>query len=152
MGAKEQLLMFVTGPAGAGKSTALEVAQHFCFEFCRYVGENWNDRTFLFTAVTGSAASLFGGVTLHSAAFINHDIETLSLTKMREWENVKMLIVDEISMAGDPTMKKLNKRLNKIRRHLSPASPIVKPTMVFGGYSIIFSGDFKQIPHVRLSK
>ena len=27
MGAKDQLLMFVTGPAGAGKSAAIEVAQ-----------------------------------------------------------------------------------------------------------------------------
>ena len=35
IGAKDQLLMFVTGPAGAGKSTAIEVAQQFCFEFCR---------------------------------------------------------------------------------------------------------------------
>jgi type II secretory pathway predicted ATPase ExeA len=35
IGAKDQLLMFVTGPAGTGKSTAIEVAQHFCFEFCR---------------------------------------------------------------------------------------------------------------------
>ena len=31
----KQLLMFVTGPAGAGKSTATEVAQQFCFESCR---------------------------------------------------------------------------------------------------------------------
>jgi cytidylate kinase len=35
MDANKQLLMFVTGPAGAGKSTATEVPQQFCFEFCR---------------------------------------------------------------------------------------------------------------------
>ena len=33
LGAKEQLLMFVTGLAGAGKSTAIDVAQQFCFNF-----------------------------------------------------------------------------------------------------------------------
>ena len=30
---EEQLRMFLTGPAGAGKSTAVKVAQRFCFEF-----------------------------------------------------------------------------------------------------------------------
>ena len=30
-GGEEQLRMFLTGPAGAGKSTAVEVAQIFCF-------------------------------------------------------------------------------------------------------------------------
>jgi hypothetical protein len=42
LGGKDQLLMFITGPAGAGKSTSLEVAQHFCFEFCRCIGYRWD--------------------------------------------------------------------------------------------------------------
>ncbi|KAL7521820.1 hypothetical protein ACHAWF_000293 [Thalassiosira exigua] len=54
--------MFVTGPAGAGKSTAIEVAQQFCFEFCRSMDIIWGEKTFLFTAITGCAAALFGGV------------------------------------------------------------------------------------------
>ena len=150
LGAKEQLLMFITGPAGSGKSTALEVAQHFCFEFCRTVGEHWDKSTFLFTAITGSAASLFGGVTLHSAAFLNTNFRNITGNMMRKWEHVKMLIVDEISMASDQTMKKLNDVLNKARKHISPTSPKITPSMVFGGYSIIFSGDFRQIPPVKI--
>ena len=94
LGAKVQLLMFITGPAGSGKSTALEVAQHFCFEFCKTIGEHWDDTTFLFSAMTGAAASLFGGVTTHSAAFINYKNITPEL--MRTWKNVKMFIIDEI--------------------------------------------------------
>jgi len=31
--AKEQLIMFLTGSAGAGKTTAVKLAQRFCFEF-----------------------------------------------------------------------------------------------------------------------
>jgi hypothetical protein len=31
----------------------------------------WSDKTFIFTAYTGSAASLFGGVTISKAAFLN---------------------------------------------------------------------------------
>ena len=37
LGAKEQLIMFLTGSAGAGKTTAVKLAQRFCFEFCRSV-------------------------------------------------------------------------------------------------------------------
>ena len=32
-GAREQLIMFATGFAGSGKSTAIKIAQRFCFEF-----------------------------------------------------------------------------------------------------------------------
>ena len=45
-GGMEQLLMFLTGPAGAGKSTAVKVAQRFCFEFCAAVSVMWHDETF----------------------------------------------------------------------------------------------------------
>ena len=48
----EQLIMFLSGFAGAGKSTCVKIAQRFCFEFCRAVSIPWNDNTFLFTATT----------------------------------------------------------------------------------------------------
>ena len=70
-GGQDQLLMFLTGPAGAGKSTAVQVAKTFCFEFSVAVGNLWNDNTFFYTAYTGSAASLFGGRTIVKAAFIS---------------------------------------------------------------------------------
>ncbi len=57
IGRQEQMLMFLTGPAKAGKSTAVMVAQHFCYEFCLAVGAMWSDTTFLFAAYTGAAAS-----------------------------------------------------------------------------------------------
>ena len=69
-GGRDQLLMFLTGPAGLGKSTAMKVAQQFCYEFCIAVGIMWSDKTFIFTVYTGSAASLFGGVTISKAAFL----------------------------------------------------------------------------------
>jgi len=86
-GGQDQLLMFLTGPAGSGKSTAVMVAQQFCFEFCMAVGDMWSDKTFLFTAYTGLAASLFGGVTISKAAFINQR-RPLSLEDKNEWQDV----------------------------------------------------------------
>jgi hypothetical protein len=35
---RDQLLMFLTGPAGSGKNTAMKFAQQFCYEFCIAVG------------------------------------------------------------------------------------------------------------------
>jgi hypothetical protein len=56
---------------GSGKSTAMKGAKQFCYEFCVAVGVMWSDTTFLFTAFTGSAASLIGGVTTSKAAHLN---------------------------------------------------------------------------------
>ncbi len=79
------MLMFCMGPAGSGKSTALMVAQQFCYEFCLAVGVMWSDTTFLFTAYTGSAESLFGGVTISKAAFLNQN-KLLSLDDKNQWK------------------------------------------------------------------
>jgi hypothetical protein len=97
---QEQMLMFLTGPDGSGKSSALMVAQQLCYEFCLSVGVMWSDKTFLFTAYTGSAASLFGGVTISKAAFINQN-SALSLDDRNEWQDVQILIIDEISFMSD---------------------------------------------------
>jgi hypothetical protein len=70
-GAKEQLLMFLTGPAGLDKSTTMRVTEQFCYEFCVAIGVMWCERMFLFTAYTGSAASLINGITISKAAYIN---------------------------------------------------------------------------------
>jgi hypothetical protein len=47
------------------------MAEKFCYEFCVAVGVMWSDTAFLFTAYTGSAASLIGGVTISKAAYLN---------------------------------------------------------------------------------
>jgi hypothetical protein len=85
-GGKDQLLMFLTGPAGSGKSTAMKVAQQFCYEFCIAVGIMWSDKI-IFIAYTGSAASLFGGVTISKAAFLNQR-KQLSVDDIHEWQDV----------------------------------------------------------------
>jgi hypothetical protein len=148
LGAKDQLIMFISGPAGAGKSTSISIAEKFCFEFCKAVGIAWKDETFLFTAMTGVAAALFGGLTIHSVAQLNTEEEKISRESISLWENVKVLIIDEISMASISMINKLNNRLNKFRREVAYEHHDLPTNMIFGGYSIIFSGDFRQIPPV----
>ncbi len=43
-GGQSQLIMFLTGSAGFGKSTAVKVAQQFCYDFCLAVGVMWSDK------------------------------------------------------------------------------------------------------------
>ncbi len=91
-GGQSQLIMFHTGPAGSGKSTAMKVAQQFCYDFCLAVGVMWSDHTFLFTAYTGAAASLFGEVTISKATFLNQQ-KALSFNDKNEWEDVQFSLL-----------------------------------------------------------
>ena len=67
-GGEHQLRLFLTRPAGAGKTTALKAAEQFCFEFCSHCGIPWFKTTFFYTAYTGAAASAFGGRTIVTAS------------------------------------------------------------------------------------
>ena len=68
----------------------------------------WGDKTFLFTAITGCAAALFGGVTLHSAAYLNSRSKIVTPDMMHTWDQVRMLIIDEISFSTNDHMERLN--------------------------------------------
>ncbi len=136
-GGKSQLIMFLTGPAGSEKNTAMKVALQFCYDFCLAVGVMWSDHTFLFTAYTGAAASLFGGVTISKAAFLNQQ-KALSLNDKYEWQDVRILVIDEVSFMSDKILEALDVKLKEIRNRVKP----------FGGLSIIFAGDFRQLEPV----
>ncbi len=133
-GGNTQLIMFLSGPAGAGKTTAIKVAEKFCYRFCKAVGSLWHDTTFLFTAYTGSAASYSGGVTICKIGCICKS-GALTLEEKLQWKYVKILIIDEISFMQDDELIKLDKRLKECRDR----------TQIFGGVSIIFAGDFRQL-------
>ncbi len=118
-GGQSQLIMILTGLAGSGKSTSMKVAQQFCYDFCLAVGAMWSDHTFLFTAYTGAAASLFGGVTISKAAFLNQQ-KALSLNIKNEWQDVRILIVDEVSFMSDTILEALDVKLKEIGNRAKP--------------------------------
>ena len=137
-GGEDNLRMFLTGPAGAGKTTAIKAAQKYCHEFCQASGVLFSDSTFLFTAYVGSAASMCGGKTILKTAGlqINGKCGCLKQDILNEWRGVRILIIDEISFMNDQQLLSLNERLQQIKDDHS------KP---YGGMSIIFAGDFRQL-------
>ena len=136
-GGRDQLLMFLTGPAGSGKSTAMKIAQQCCYEFCIAVCIMWSDKTFIFTAYTGLAASLFGGVTISKAAFLNQH-KQLSVDDKNEWQDVQIVVIDKVSFMSDTILKTLDRKLKKIGNRSQP----------FGGFTITFANDFRQLEPV----
>lgn len=137
LGGKDQLLMFLTGPAGAGKTTAIKLAQTFCEKFSEASSISFDQYSFYFTAYTGTAASEFGGITTLTALQVPRygDIREATEATISVLNRVKILIIDEISFMSVKHLQLISKRLQELFDCTKP----------FGGLSIIFSGDFRQL-------
>ena len=131
--------VFLTGPAGSGKSFLLN---HFITE---YKGEK---SEIFITSTTGLSSILIDGITIHRYAGIgtgDKDIDTyykkiIKMKNLRDrWRNTKILIIDEISMMDGELFDKLEILAKKIRKNDAP----------FGGIQLILSGDFLQLPPVK---
>lgn len=97
----------------------------------------------LLSSYTGRAAFNVRGTTLHSAFHLGQNeasnyvkLNALTLKKARnEFKNIKLLIIDEISMVGIRLLTKVDQRLREIFRK----------DCVFGGLNVIVLGDFNQL-------
>ena len=136
-GGKSHLLMFLSGQGGSGKSYVISVAQRYCHTFCQYASIPYDDTSIYFTAMTGCAAVLLKGLTLHSATNFE------STTKIRisdeeryKWMHVIILVIDEISFMSISQLTKLDRMLRRLR---------CEPDRPYGGINIVFIGDFHQL-------
>ncbi len=130
--------VFVTGPAGSGKT-------HLINSYIRYLKEH--DIDVGITASTGIAATHMGGMTIHSWAGIGvnaylseFDIEALSEKPYlaKRFEKVKVLIIDEISMLHHFRLDLVDQVLKTVKASNDP----------FGGVQVVLCGDFFQLPPV----
>jgi len=132
--------VFISGPAGTGKSYLIKELVHWAAK---------NARNCAITATTGNAAFLIGGRTLHSFLGIglaNATAESLAARNMKTHVGIRvrklhMLIIDEISMISDELLDKISEYLSILRKR-----PISK---LFGGIQMIFVGDPCQLPPVN---
>ena len=141
-GAKEQLLMFLSGKAGSGKSHVIKTALAFLKKFCNNCDIPFDTDVVKVTAVTGCAAAnlkIPGATTIHRAAHL-----TRAPKKQHpDWINTILLFIDEISFMSKTKLENLDRYL-KIQTGRSD--------MLLGGVHIVFAGDFYQIPPVLEEK
>ena len=135
-----QLIMFLSGPGGSGKSEVINQLLLYGQQYCANIQQPFTRNTILVTAYSGVAATLIHGQTLHSATYLNKSIKNIDPDDKAMFQNnVKMLIVDEISMLSSSEMKTLSARLNWLTDNR---------TKVFGGIDVAFMGDFRQLTPV----
>jgi ATP-dependent DNA helicase PIF1 len=132
--------IFITGPGGTGKSVLI---RHI------YLDALKKGLEIQVCALTGCAAVLLEckAKTIHSWANIglaNDEIDKIidKVTKNRNakknWKDIDILIIDEVSMMSQKIFELLDKIGKRIRKNSQP----------FGGIQLIFSGDFYQLPPV----
>ncbi len=130
--------VFITGPAGSGKTFVVN-------QYIAYLKEHGVPMGI--TASTGVAATHLGGMTIHSWSGMgiqnNLDADELAAladksTAAKRIREAQVLIVDEISMLHHFRLDTLNAITKYIRKNEEP----------FGGLQVILCGDFFQLPPV----
>ena len=135
-------LVMVHGGAGSGKSRLISSIYTMVTETLKKPGDNPDCPYVLLTAFTGSAASNVNGQTLHTTFSFKFGTSYLSMPeKQREekralFQNVRMVIIDEISLISSDMLYNLDLRLREITGQMET---------VFGGVSVFCFGDLYQI-------
>lgn len=147
--APDKLRLYVSGPGGTGKSFLISIIQEYVSRVTRSI----DSMVTVTMAPTGVAAFNVHGVTLHSglhlpvqhgkaAKFVPLSGENLQLIR-KEWKDVQLIIIDEISMVNYEMLDHVNRRINEIRG-LSE-----HPSATFGKISLLVFGDLYQLPPVH---
>ncbi|NTW27059.1 MAG: AAA family ATPase [Candidatus Moranbacteria bacterium] len=130
--------VFLTGPAGSGKTFLLK-------QYIDYLKKN--NIGVAITASTGIAATHMNGQTIHSwsGMGISDTFNEEDYTKLKKrhyhkqkFKNAKVLIIDEVSMLHAHQLDIVNAICKKFKEPFSP----------FGGLQVILCGDFFQLPPV----
>ena len=77
---------------------------------------------------------------ISKAAFRNQH-KQLSVDDRNEWQDVRIVVIDEVSFMSDTIFKTLDTKLKEIKNRTQP----------FGGLSIIFAGDFRQLEPIGVN-
>ena len=138
----EPLRMYLGGPGGTGKLQVIAALTDY-FTQCR---ESRRLRLALFM---GMATKNTNGTTLHTVLSLNQSQRNQKKgngkTKMdliAMWIGIDYLFIDEVSMIGCSLLLQIHEALVDAKGCTEP----------FGGVSVIFAGDFVQLPPVNQTK
>ncbi len=128
--------IFLTGPAGTGKSYVINEIKQWASK---------NNKNFAITALTGCAAVLINGKTLHSTLglglgdkpveMIVHKMKRCNKAQYTRLQTLQLIVIDEVSMMSDELLEKASAVLSTIRQKPEP----------FGGVQVILAGDMCQL-------
>ena len=85
MGSSTQLIMFLTGPGGSGKTRIINAVLAYAKGFCKELNYLFDKRMIVVTALTGVATTLINRETIHSAAKLYN--KKISAEHIDEWKN-----------------------------------------------------------------
>ncbi len=130
--------VFITGPAGSGKTFVIK-------QYVEYLKKHAVDVAV--TASTGIAATHIGGMTIHSWSGLgirdtltDYDIDDLMERQYlyKRFDKTKVLIIDEVSMLHGFRLDLVDWICRQMKHNEKP----------FGGMQIILCGDFFQLPPI----
>ena len=138
--------LLVHGGAGTGKSHIIDVLSQYTEKVFRTSGDAPNQPYVLRLAFTGSAAKIIKGQTIHSVFKFSFDNKINNAPQktrdqMRsDLQNLKLIIIDEISLVSAEMLYMLHFRLS---------SEIFQNPLPFGGIAVVVFGDIMQIRPVQ---
>ena len=143
----ELIHIFLSGSGGKGKSHLVKTIYQAVSKELSYHGGDPDKPRVLLLGPTGISSVNIGGTTLRSALGIKPGIKLMALSDKakailrNKLPEVKMVIIDEISIVSRDLFYKTHARLLEI---------FMSPTPIpFAGLSIVVLGDFLQLPSVR---
>jgi ATP-dependent DNA helicase PIF1 len=132
--------IFLTGPAGTGKSFVINEIKQWAIT---------HKKSFAITALTGCAAVLINGRTLHSTLglglgdkpidFLINKLKKCNKAQYTRLQSLDLLVIDEVSMMSDDLFEKASNLLSVIRNNTKP----------FGGVQVILAGDMCQLGPIK---
>ena len=134
--------LMVHGGAGSGKTFVIKILAYWVQYILQKPGDAFNSPYVIKSAFTGTAASLIEGMTLHSAFGFEFGNKHYSLSDKRRdakkniLRNLKLIIIDEISMVKSDMIYQLDLRLQEIKEKMG---------VPFGGVANFYFGDILQL-------
>ncbi|KAJ8473925.1 hypothetical protein ONZ51_g7564 [Trametes cubensis] len=135
----DQLLMYIAGVGGTGKTHVVKAILRFFDLLAR-------SKEILVSAPTGAAALNIGGYTIHSLLMMPSQKKGSWDELRKMWRGVRYLVIDEVSMIGAYFLSSVSKRLQQAKSNEGSVAHLP-----FGGVNIIFTGDFGQLKPVGAS-
>ena len=111
----DQLLLFLHGPRGSGKSTVVNMVLAYCKEYYEHLGETFTNGTIIGFSVSGANSTLIGNETTHGS--ILHIKKTrFRAPDLFAYEDTKLLVVHDISSARNDQVDDLYSKLQTIKQ------------------------------------